>query len=213
MKRIFLSLAVILGASFLLSSCIRNDDYYNTPPVNNYRYIFSDDFNNDQNQWSFTDNANRAYVSISGGQLHYDYHPALSGTNTVAVTTGMPQSTRYFDIQTRIRSDNAMALVFGVSASDYGYSFFVDDRGYFAVYDEGTSTIPATKLIGWSVSGAIRTGWNDLEIESTRSGSWVGYINGTQVFQIPAKPLYGNQTGYMVLNNTSGDADFLDQKW
>ncbi|MEO6831352.1 MAG: hypothetical protein ABI378_03720 [Chitinophagaceae bacterium] len=213
MKRIATIASVFIAASILLSSCVSKNDYGYTPPANNYRYAFSDDFNNDANQWSFTDNQNRAYVSISGGQLHYDYHPANSGTNTVAIATGMPNGTSVFDIQTRFQSDNAMALVFGVSPSDYGYSFFIDDRGYFAVYDEGTSTIAAVALIDWSANNAVLTGWNNVEVEATPSGSWIGYVNGTQVFQIPAHTLYGNQTGYMVLNNTSGDADYLDLKW
>lgn len=213
MKRIATIAGVFLAASIILSSCVRRDDYYNTQPSNPYRYAFSDDFNNNVNEWAFTDNQNRAYVTISGGQLHYDYHPANPGTNTVAITTGMPNGTSVFDIQTRFQSDNAMALVFGVSSTDYGYSFFIDDRGYYAVYDEGTSTISSVALIDWATSSAIRAGWNDVEIEATRTGTWIGYVNGIQVFQIPAHTLYGNQTGFMVLNNTSGDADYLDQKW
>lgn len=212
MKRITTILAFVAFASFFLSSCVRNDSY-NTQPSNPYRYYFSEDFNNDANRWSFSDNANRAYVSISGGQLHFDYHPKNPGTNTVAVSTGMPIGATVFDIQTRFQSDNAMALVFGVSSTEYGYSFFVDDRGYFAVYDEGTATLATTALIDWTTSAAIRTGWNDLELEATPEGYWIGYINNTQVFRIPAKRLYGNQTGFMVLDNTSGDVDFLDQKW
>jgi hypothetical protein len=106
-----------------------------------------------------------------------------------------------------------MALVWGVSPNSYGYSFFIDDRGYFALYDEGSASVASQALIDWSQNGAIRQGWNDVEIQSTSGGAWIGYINGTQVFQIPARRLYGTQVGYMVLNNTSGDADFIDMAW
>jgi hypothetical protein len=205
-----LALVIALG----LSSCVvRNDDYYNVQPSDSYQYRFSDEFNYDSNHWSFSDNGNRAYVTIANSQLHYDYHPSNNGTNTVAVSTGMPAGTYRFDIQTRFRSNNAMALVWGVSGSDYGYSFFIDDRGYFAVYDEGTATIKPQALIDWTQSGAVREGWNDVELQATKNGNWIGYINGIQVFQIPARTLYGSQVGYMVLANTSGDADFLDVAW
>jgi hypothetical protein len=213
MKRLFSVLAFVLLTAFGLSSCIRNDEYYNTQPTNSYQYSFADEFNNDYNHWSFTDNNNRASVYISNGQLHYDYQPYDNGTNLVAVNTGMPANAYSYDIQTRIKSNNAMGLVWGVSASDYGYSFFIDDRGYFAVYDEGTSSIKPAALMDWTQSSAIRQGWNDIELQSTRNGSWIGYINGVQVFQIPAHTLYGNQVGYMVLANTAGDAEFIDIAW
>jgi hypothetical protein len=207
MKRLsILALLLIIG----LSSCVFHDDDYVVPPVG-YQYSFIDDFNNDRNRWSFHDDANNASVFISSGLLHYDYHPFNNGTNTVAVSTGM-HTTHDFDIQTRFRSDNAMALVFGVSQSEFGYSFFIDDRGYFAVYDEGNASIQPIPLIDWSATGAVRPGWNDLELEQAGS-SWVGYINGVQVFQLPARTLYGNQVGFMVLANTAGDADYVDVKW
>jgi hypothetical protein len=122
------------------------------------------------------------------------------------------RTTRDFDIQTRFRSNNAMAMVFGVSPSDYGYSFFIDDRGYFALYDEGTSSIKPQAILDWSQSSAVRSGWNDVELEQV-GNAWVGYINGAQVFQLPARTLYGTQVGFMTLANTSGDADYLDIKW
>ncbi len=202
-----------MAISVGLSSCVIRDDYYNATPASPFQYNFSDDFNGDVNGWSFRDGANRASVYFSNGQLHYDYHPFDNGTNTVAVSTGMRTGTQAFDIQTRFRSDNAMALVFGVSPSEYGYSFFIDDRGYFAVYDEGNASLKAQAIIDWSQSGAVHQGWNDLELQATRNGSWIGYINGTQVFQIPARTVYGTQIGYMVLANTNGDADFMDLAW
>jgi hypothetical protein len=214
MKQLILISSIALASVVGLSSChFHDDDYYSPTPSTGYQHSFSDAFNTDYNQWSFKDNGNNASVYLSNGQLHYDYAPVDNGTNTVAVSTGMPASTYRFDIQTRIRSNNAMALVWGVSASDFGYSFFIDDRGYFAVYDEGTASIKSKALIDWTQSAAIRTGWNDVELESTANGSWIGYVNGTQVFEIPARTLYGSQVGYMVLANTAGDAEFIDMAW
>src|SRR5206468_47440 len=105
-----------------------------------------------------------------------------------------------------------MGLVFGVSNNDYGYSFFIDDKGYFAIYKEGNSTTPAKAILDWQYSSAIRTGWNDIELEQT-GNYWTGYANGTKLFEIPAQYLAGSKIGYIVLAGTSGQADYLTVQW
>lgn len=202
---------IALLATTGLSSCIKADIYNTQPTTTGYQSSFNDDFNYDAHNWTFNDGNARAQAYVSNGVLNYSYHPSGNGTNTLAITTGWDRN-HDWDIQTRISSNNAMGLVFGVSASDYGYSVFIDDRGYFAVYDEGTATIAAASIINWQQSSAIRSGWNDLEVEQYK-GNWTGYINGTQVFQIPAHTLYGNQIGYEVLANTDGKADYLTIRW
>jgi hypothetical protein len=209
MKNIARFTIILIATTVGLSSCVRRD-YYETQPVG-YQFAFNDDFNNDHNQWSFRDAQNGAEVYLSGGQLHYDYTPTDNGTNTVAVSTSM-NTNGNFDIQTRLQSNNAMAMVFGVSASDYGYSVFIDDKGYYAVFDEGTASMKPQAIINWTQSSTVRKGWNDLELEAV-GNAWIGYINGSQVFQIPARTLYGSQVGFMVLANTNGDADYLEVKW
>src|SRR5690606_23417171 len=114
------SLGLIIAGSLFFTSCIKNEYHTVTPapePVG-YQYIFDDNFNYDANNWSFSDAYNDAYVSVSGGNLNYSYLPMNDGTNTVAVSTGL--NTRYdFLIQTRMRSDYAMGIVFGVSNNSY----------------------------------------------------------------------------------------------
>lgn len=209
-KLIILSIA---SASVLFTSCVKND-YYDTEPTTQpvgYQYRFDDDFNYDANNWSFADDNNAAYVDISGGLLHYSYNPANPGTNTVAIVTGA--NLRYdFLIQTRITSDNAMGVVFGVSNNNYGYSVMVDKDGYFAVYDEGNSTTPAKAILDWQYSTALRKGWNDIEVEQI-GNYWTGYANGAKLFEIPAQYLTGQKIGYIVTAGTEGKADYLTVKW
>ena len=69
------------------------------------------------------------------------------------------------------------ALVFGVSNTEYGYSFFIDDKGYFAVYNEGNANIPVKTILDWQYNAAIVSGWNSVEIEQ-HNGYWTGYVNG-----------------------------------
>lgn len=193
----------------LLGGCIRNEYYEPTPQPQ--RYEFVENFNNNARNWAFYDAANNAEAQISGGQLKYTYYPAGTGSNTVAINTGARLNTDFL-IQTSIRNNNAMGLVFGVSPGAYGYSFFIDPNGYFAVYDEGDATHAPATIIDWTASSAISSSWNDLELEQ-KNGYWTGYCNGTQLFTIASRPLYGQQIGYILLDQTTGYADYLYVQW
>lgn len=210
-----LALLLIMGLGFFtMTSCVTNE-YYNVEPDEpqvGYQYLFDDNFDYDAHNWSFNDPGNSAYVSVRNGVLKYTYLPANTGTNTVAINTGASVY-RDFLIQTSIRSDYAMGLVFGVSNAHYGYSIFIDNDGYFAVFDEGGANIPVETIIDWKYSNAInKGGWNDIEFEQA-GNYWYGYINGVKVFELPAKYLDGSKIGYIVLDGTTGYADYLTVKW
>lgn len=196
-----------------LSSCVKNEYYTPEPsPVPaGYQMTFNDDFNFDANNWSFSDPGNNAFVNISGGVLNYTYEPVDDGTNTVAILTGA-NVRKDFLAQTRITSDNAMGLAFGVSNSDYGYSFFIDDQGYFALYKEGDANTPVKTILDWQYSSAIQAGWNDIELEQV-GNYWLGYANGIKLFEVPAQYLAGSKFGYIVLAGTNGKADYLTVQW
>jgi hypothetical protein len=210
MKKLTIITSVLLALFF--TSCVKNE-YYEPTPVNNsgYKYIFDDNFDYDSHNWSFSDPAHDAYVSIAGGTLKYEYLPADDGTNTVAINTGVDVR-RNFLIQTRLRSDYEMGIVFGVSNSDYGYSFFIDEQGYYALYKEGSSNTPVKTIIDWKQSSAITSGWNDVEFE--QSGNyWIGYANGTKLFEIEAGYLSGSKIGFIAMAGTVGYADYLTVQW
>lgn len=203
---------IFLTGSILLTSCIKNE-YHNVQPDTStgYQYSFNDDFNNNLNNWEFSDAGNAAYVNIINGMLKYTYLPANPGTNTVAVATGT-NTRRDFLVQTSIKTDNAMGLAFGVSNKDYGYSFFIDGQGSFAVFKEGDANTPVKTIIDWTYSNAILSGWNDLELEQV-GDYWQGYINGVKVFELQAQYLMGSKFGYIVLDGTTGYADYLTVQW
>lgn len=212
MKRItyiFAALLLLTGA-MSMSSCVKHDDYYDTTP-GGYNHTFNDDFNYDNNGWSFSDPANSAYASVNNGLYKLSFLATGSGTYSSTIPTGANLNYDFL-VQTRIKSDNAMGLVFGASSGSYGYSFFIDDSGYFAVYNEGSNQSAATTLLDWQYSSAIRTGWNDLEIEQ-RGYYWIGYINNTKVFEIQSQPVYGSKCGFIVLANTVGYADYMTVQW
>lgn len=209
-------IATLAAGTLFVSSCVQKEYYTVEPPVEpqgpQYNYIFDDDFNNNINNWTFSDPDNAAYVTLVNSWLKYTYMPPNDGTNTVAISTGAKLH-RNFLVQTRIRSDYAMGLSFGVSDNDYGYSFFIDNEGYFALYREGTANEGVQTIMDWQASEAIyRDGWNEVEFEQT-GNYWMGYINGVKVFEIPAKSINGNKIGYIVLAGTTGYADYLTVQW
>lgn len=210
-------IAALAVSTLFISSCVQKE-YYTVeppppePPGPQYNYIFDDDFNNNINNWTFSDPDNAAYVTMVNSWLKYTYMPPNDGNNTVAISTGAKLH-RNFLVQTRIRSDYAMGLCFGVSDNDYGYSFFIDNDGYFALYREGTANEGVQTIMDWQASEAIyRNGWNEVEFEQT-GNYWMGYINGVKVFEIPAKSINGNKIGYIVLAGTTGYADYLTVQW
>ncbi len=203
----------ILAIVVFFSSCVKNE-YYDTDPNQGntgYSYSFDDNFDYDDHNWSFSDPANSAYVSVGSGLLKYSYLPADKGTNTVAINTGANLK-RDFLVQTRMKSDYEMGIVFGVSNSNYGYSFFIDNEGYFALYEEGNANTSPKTIIDWKQSSAISTGWNDVEFEQV-GDYWRGYINGTKVFEIQSQYINGSKIGYITMAGTTGYADYLTVQW
>ncbi len=211
MRNLTPALILLLAISFLFTGCIQTDRYVVEPQPPHppaFQYGFEEEFTHDVRGWAFDDQFDSAYALVQNGLYKFVDYSWTGGYHIASVPTGIPVH-RDFLIETRFRSDNAMALVFGASVSDYGYSIFIDDQGYYALYKEG---LYPEALIDWEFTEAIRVGNNDLELE--QSGShWYGYINGIQVFRLPARQLSGNETGFMVLAGTTGYADFLRAKW
>ncbi|RYY14823.1 MAG: hypothetical protein EOO04_29625 [Chitinophagaceae bacterium] len=212
MKRKFaLPLILILIASFSFTGCIIQDDNYNQQPGNGstgYYYLFNEDFNADNRGWSFDDPIDSAYALVTNGAYKFVDYSYAGGYNLAVVPTGAVTH-RNFLVQTRLKSNYAMALIFGASNNDFGYSLYLDEQGYFAVYKEG---YPSQTIIDWQYNSAITAGWNDVELEQI-DGYWYGYVNNVKIFQTPARSLSGNQFGFMVLPGTTGYADFLTVKW
>ncbi len=198
----------------LLGICIVScrKDRYNTQPSPGYQNQFNDNFDADVNNWSFSDPADSAFVSIANGYLDYYYNPPAKGSNTVAINIGL--NVNYdFTLSTSIESNNVMGLAFGVSNSTYGYAFMVDNNGKFALYNEGNAGVLPQAIIDWQSNPAVKINtWNTLEIDQVGS-AWQGYINGSKVFDIQSQPLRGSKVGFIVLNGTEGFADYLSAQW
>ncbi len=197
-----------LATSSFLSSCVRKD-YYTATPVPTYQNVYDEEFEADRAGWNFTDSYDSAYADVQGGTYEVvDYSWTRSHNASVATHANFNYD---FQIQTRIQSNNQMALIFGASNNNLGYSFFIDNTGYFAVYYEGNGY--PTTILNWQSSSAISiNSWNNLEIDQ-QGNYWIGYINNVQVFKVQSYQTSGSQCGFMVMPNTTGYADYLTVHW
>lgn len=216
MKRFHSSSIILLtvAAMILFTGCVRHDDYYDPVPQNptGYQYQFSESFSNDTRGWAFDDPVDSAYALVTNGEYKFVDYSLNGGLHTAVVPTSADIDNDFL-VQTKLESNYAMALIFGASSSHYGFSFFIDNAGYFAIYNEGGQNQSFQTLQDWTPSNVIHeTGYNEVEMEQ-RSGRWYFYINGTQVASMNAIYMPGDQFGFMVLANTTGYADYLNVKW
>ena len=215
-----IAVVLFLAGTALFTSCMQRN-YYNTNPNNTntghnnnnginpgYPQEFDEEFNGaDKYGWSFTNATDSAYASITNGSYQYvDYSAVLS--NMSVVNTGV-NTQGNFTVITRIKSNKIMGLIFGASATDNGYAFYIDTVGNFSLYKEGAGTTASTTIIAATYDSlAVKNDWNILEVDQT-SGNWTGFINGTQVFQMTARTITGSDFGFKILPGTVGYADYL----
>ena len=209
---------LVIGGCALFSSCVEKN-YYGASPNNNYnnnntnaQYAFDEEFNGTDNYgWTFTDAADSAYASITGGSYQYVDYSAIKSSMSFVTTGASVQNN--FSVTTRIKSNNLFGLVFGASATSSGYAFYIDTAANYSLYQEGNGVnasipiVPSTKDTAY----AHKNDWNTLELDQT-NGVWTAYINGTQVFTMAARALSGSGFGYKILPGTTGYADYLTVK-
>lgn len=217
MSKIFSVFTLATLFVLTLSSCSRDDRYDPYPPPPQ-QYTYNDEFDNNNNGWNFSDQANMAYGVVSAGTFKFDYNDDLSEAYYVSKNIGFNYYND-FTIYTRIGSNNNMGLLFGYveNSETYGYSFTVDYNGNYALYDEGgngygpdVQTIVAPSN---STGAGVGNGnWNELRLEQ-RSGRWLGYVNNILVFNIAAQNMKGSNVGFVNVALTQGEADYLQVDW
>lgn len=212
MKINFFVVVMVIVLSGSMSSCVQ-ENYYDTPPPannnTNTQYTFDEEFNGSDNYgWSFTSVADSASAGISGGSYEYVDYGSLKSSLSYVYTGNKVQNN--FTVTTRIKSNNVMGLVFGVTSASNGYAFYIDTAGNYSLYQEGNGTNASIPIIPFTQDTlyAHKNDWNTLQLDQA-NGVWSGYINGTQVFTMAARSLSGSGFGFKVLPGTTGYADYL----
>lgn len=209
----------LIGMSTIFTSCIRND-YYEPAPTNNNNNnnnnndynVFNEEFASDQRGWAFSSSPDSSYASVHDGMLEFINYSRTAANTQVVQTNG--DFSGYFLLEARIKSDNDMGVVFGNTGNnyDYGYSFIINNGGYYVVYKEGNANTNVTVLKDWTPNTAISNNWNKVEVEQ-KNGYWTFYINNYEVHQMEARPVNGTYCGFITLSQTEGFADYLTVSW
>ena len=224
MKRrlIFKTIGCVLLSGILFTACIQRDNYEPAPSNNNnnyhnnnnsgYSYVFDEEFNGSDNyNWTFTSPTDSSYAGISNGNYQFVDYSISNYPNVVVGTNANLQGN--FVVQTSIKSNNRMGLIFGASTTDNGYAFYVDSNGYYSLYKEGYGSVASSPIIPSTQDTlyATKKGWNTLEIDQI-SGNWTGFINGTQIFRMAARTISGSGFGFKIVPGTVGYADYIKVK-
>jgi len=213
MMKFIQHMALTVLAAATLSSCTKSD--YPNPQsatVAAYTNELRDDFNADTHNWSYTDSLTSSSIFLNNGMLYFTAHPHTATINYATIVGGFKPAANFM-VESSLSSDNQMGILIGNSDTVNGYSFKIDDKGNYAVYNEGTQHYPTMPIIDWQFSNALsKTSNNVLRLEQIGT-SWHGSINGTEVFVINAHPLVNNHTGFVMAGGTNGQADYLDIKW
>gem|GEM_PF-436264 len=208
------AILLALTAALFSASCSKSSSGdVAKPAAITYQYSFNDEFVVDSNGWMYTDPSNNTSVFVGSGNLNFLYHPTKAFVfDTVTVDPAMDVKND-FVIQTTVQSDNAMGFVFGVGTQNRGYAFEIDNNGHYGLFFQGDSLHARSFILNWTATSAAKPGdTNQLEIDQT-NGEWYGYVNGTLIFSVTARPLLGTRVGYVVEPNTNGFSDYFHSKW
>lgn len=217
MKKSLILNVALFTALLFVSSCYPDKQRNPQPQYPVQEYVFDEEFNNDQNGWSFADPANLAYGVVSNGTFKFDYNDYLFEAYYVPKYFGF-NADNDFSIEARIGSNNNMGVLFGYDDQKgaYGYSFTIDYDGYYALYDEGGNGYGAdlTTLVEPETRNFVRPNgdWNDVKIIQ-RGHQWIGYVNNIQVFTVQAQNIVGTGIGFVDVAQTQGEADYLEVHW
>jgi hypothetical protein len=206
----------IFAAVVAIASCKKSDNNNSVtkPSAVTYSYSFTDQFNDDTNGWVKLGPTNNTTIVVSNGLLNFMYHPVYNVSATFTDTVNPAFDTQHdFMLQTSVGSDNAMGLAFGTTPTNGGYTFEINNNGYYALFFQGDTTRAKTAIFNWTKTTAAKPGtYNTLELDQI-NGEWSGYVNGTQVFTTTARPLAASTLGFIAEPNTNGTADYITVKW
>lgn len=204
-------IALLLATTLSLAACTRERI---VPQPVLHEITYSDDFDDNRNNWNFSDPSNFAYGVISDGSFKFDYNDNLYSAYYASKQLDF-DSRMDFSLEARIGSNNNMGILFGFDDINgvYGYSVTVDYDGRFAVYDEGGNGYgpEVQEVYPLSTSPAVRGNgdYNVVRIEQ-RGNNWDIIINGSQLATVPAQNMRGTGIGFVVTANTQGEADYID---
>jgi hypothetical protein len=195
---IYFRFSILLISGYLFFGCHKKNN--DAQPSSTVSTVFNDNFVNNKNNW-YEINNDSIFIQIQNDSL-------FMNNNCVVDAWDVSQyiefdTTKNFSIKATMTwkkgaTTHGFGLIWGFQnylAQKYEFEIAQNGQYMVAIEQNGMDTF----LVNWTISNTINPKTNVLEIE--KSGKqYIFYINGTQVFSTPYKPILGYGIGFKVNN-------------
>ena len=161
------------------------------------KVIFSDNFNDNHNNWGLDSSNGMSYL-IHNGKYIMDINDSF--THSVFLPVNIDSNKNYSISLTLVHTAGSTGyssgLYFGGSDGNNFYSFTITNNGYFSVgkYSNGSFT----GIVAWTASPLVKKGEYEInKIGVVKEGPyWKFLINDQVATTIPSLPLLGTKFGF-----------------
>ena len=181
---------------------------------NNSSYHFSDQFDNNSNEW-FTGKDDKKDFSIRNGKYYLNHKRNEKGWATY--DNHYIDASKDFEIETKLDKISGVnnygyGLIFG-KKGDNDYRFYISSSGYYKVARMIDNKEQVLKK--WTTSTYVNSGNSKSNtIKVKKEGNYYKfYVNDHNVYQMDYEAFYGNELGFVVYNNVEVAVDYLRVKY
>lgn len=191
-----------------------SSDNVSPKTYSDYDFSFSEQFNNNTNNWSFKDDANAAFKVMNGKyyMLHKRSEKGWSSHITKTIDTNQD-----FEIETKIDKISGVVnfgygLMFGKNG-DNSFRFYIASNGYYRIVREVKGN--DEDIIKWTSTAYVNKGNQESNILKVKKEGryYKFYVNDNYLTQIDYEPFFGNEIGYVLYNNQEIGIDYLRFKY
>ena len=210
----YLSVGYLDKKNTVVNTNINVTDNLSNYTYSNSGFHFSDQYNDNSNNWFVANDENKAF-SIKNGKYYLKHKRNEKGWATY--DNQYIDTSRDFEIETKIDKINGVTnygygLIFG-KKGDNDFRFYISSSGYYKVARMVNNSEQIIQK--WVMSSYVNTGnlkSNTLKVKK-EAAYYKFYINDNYVFQTPFENFYGNDMGFVVYNNQEVAIDYLRVKY
>ncbi len=173
--------------------------------------IFSDEFNDNINQWPLDSSENAAF-EMKGGAYSFEY---FNENGWWGIYKEIPMDAgRDFEIEAKIKKisgiqNNGYGIIWGRLDNNNQFEFQISSNGYYKIKKIVDGNV--VDIRPWTLSGAVNQGARaENRLNVVKMGGKVRYhINNAEVYATNSEPLRGNNFGFLIYQKQRIAMDYL----